>query len=496
MAKSFYFYDLETFGLDSRCDRIAQFAGVRTDENLEITGERVILYCRPSPDYLPSPHSCLVTGITPQAALEAGVTEYELARAVHRELSEPGTTTLGYNTIQFDDEFVRNLFYRCFYDPYGREWRRGNSRWDLVDLMRAAHDLRPEGIVWPAAEDGTPIFRLEALAKANGVDQGAAHDAMHDVLATIGMARLVRSRQPKLFDWHFAHRGRDALRPLVDLVGREPLVHASAAYTSPRGCTTLVAPIALDPENRNQLIALDLRYDPEEVLTLPVEELRRRVFTKAEELEVPRLHLSRIKLNRCPFLAPQSTMSDEAALRLGVDRDACARHLEVIRREPELIQKLVAVFEGPKVQEEIADPDLRMYADGFFPDEDAELFGRIHETIETLPPAEAKAKLYRLRFRDERAPQMLRRFFARNFPETLGPAEMKRWKSFCATRLQLPLTPEGTDLATYAKIIGQKLEDPATPARDRGILLALLAYKTHLEKEVLGYGERQDRAES
>jgi len=487
MARSFFFYDLETFGLDPRTDRIAQFAGMRTDEDLEPEGERVILYCKPTPDYLPSPWSCLVTGITPQVAAESGITEYALASRIHAELSVPGTTTLGYNTLQFDDEFVRHLFYRNFYDPYGREWQRGNSRWDLIDLLRAAHDLRPEGLVWPASEDGTPIFKLEVLAKANGVDQGAAHDAMHDVLATIGLARLVRSRQPKLYDWYFSHRGRDSLRPLVDLVSRAPLVHTAAAYTSPRGCTTLIAPIAMDPANRNQLVALDLRFDPADVVDLPVEELRRRVFTKAEELEVPRLPLSRIRLNRCPFLAPVSTLSDEAAARLGIDRDACAAHLDIIRAKPDLIQKLVAVFEAPFAADELRDPELRLYSDGFFPDQDVEVFPRIHEALATLPPDEARKKLYRLKFQDDRPAQMLRRLFARNFPETLPPAEAERWRSFCAGRLQLPATDQGTDLASYAKTISQLLENPSTAARDRGILLALLAYKSELESAVLGY---------
>jgi exodeoxyribonuclease-1 len=487
MAPSFFFFDLETFGLDPRYDRVAQFAGLRTDEDFEPVGERLILYCKPTPDYLPSPLACLVHGITPQAAAEAGRSEYQLARAILAEMSVPSTTSLGYNTIQFDDEFLRHLFYRCFFDPYAREYKRGNSRWDLLDLMRAAHDLRPEGLVWPAEADGRPIVKLEALAKANGVDQGAAHDAMHDVLATIGLARLVKRRQPKLFDWYYSHRTRDSLRPLVDLAGRSPLVHTSAAYTSPRGCTTLVAPISIDPENRNQLLALDLRFDPAEVVDLPVEELRRRVFTKADELEVPRLPLSRIRLNRSPFLAPQSTLSEAAAARLGIDLDACAAHLERIRREPELIQKLSSVFSGPLATKDQDDPEFRLYSDGFFPDEDSALFSKIHGSLEVLPPAEAKAKAYRCRFRDERAAQMLRRFFARNFPETLEGEEARRWKSFCASRLQLPPSTEATDLGSYAKLISQRLEDPATPARDRGILLALLSYKAGLEDEVLGY---------
>jgi exodeoxyribonuclease-1 len=480
MPPSILWYDLETFGLESRFDRIAQFAALRTDEKLEPLGEKSLLYCKPSPDYLPNPLSCLVHGITPQYAEEAGLTDYAA-------MSVPGTTTAGFNSLQFDDEFVRNLLYRNLFDPYEREWRNGNSRWDLIDLARAARDLRPEGIVWPEDEEGRPIFTLVALARANGIAHASAHDAMHDVLATVDLARLLRARQPKLYEWYWTHRSRDSLRPLVDLVDRTPLVHTSAAYTSPRGCTTLVAPVALDPENRNQLIAIDLRFDPSTILGLGVEELRRRVFTKKAELEVERVPLSGIRLNRCPFLAPLSTLSDEAASRLALDRARCLEHLAVIKQEPELLQKMVAVFEMREPPPESDDPELRIYGGGFFSKEDSGAFEAVHEKIAAEGAAAAKAALYRMKFEDERPAQMLRRLYARNFPDTLGESEKRKWRSFCAGRLQLPPLPGATDLATYGKIVSQRLEAAETPAREKGLMLELLDYKARLEREVLGY---------
>jgi len=487
MAPSILWYDLETFGLEPRFDRIAQFAALRTDERLEPVGEKFLLYSRPSPDYLPSPLACLVHGITPQYAASAGLGDYELARALRAAMSVPGTTCSGYNSLQFDDEFVRNLLYRNLFDPYEREWRNGNSRWDLIDLARAARDLRPEGIVWPEDEEGKPIFTLVALARANGIAHASAHDAMFDVAATIDLARLLRSRQPKLYDWYWSHRSRDSLRPLIDLVDRGPLVHTSSGYTSTKGCTTLVAPVAMDPENRNQLIAIDLRFDPRAIVGLPVEELRRRVFTKKAELEAPRVPLSRMRLNRCPFLAPMGTLSDSAALRLGIDREQCLEHLEIIKREPELLQKLVAVFEMREPPTESDDPELRLYDGGFFPEEDSQAFEKVHERISAEGAAAAKAALYRMQFVDDRPAQLLRRLYARNFPETLGEAEKRKWRAFCAGRLQLPPLPGATDLATYGKIVMQRLENPATPAREKGLMLELLAYKRELEKEVLGY---------
>ncbi|MDA8427170.1 MAG: exodeoxyribonuclease I [Treponema sp.] len=487
MASTIFWYDLETFGLDSRYDRIAQFAGMRTDPELERVGGELALYCTPTPDYLPSPYSCLVHGITPQHALESGVTDYELAKAIRQEMSRPGTVVAGFNSLQFDDEFVRSLLFRNLFDPYEREWKHGNSRWDVIDLMRAAHDLRPEGIVWPTQENGRPIFTLSALAKANGIGHESAHDALHDVQATIGLARLVKTRQPKLFRWYFSHRSRDSLRPLVDLVERRALVHSSVSYTSDRGCTTLVAPVALDPENRNQLIAIDLRFDPASILDLGVEELRRRVFTKEVELDAPRLPLSRIRLNRCPALAPLGTLSGEAAERLGLDVEACLANLEVIKRRPELIQKLVAVYETPPPPPESEDPELRLYEGGFLPESDAAQLAEAQSLLASLEPAEAKKRLYEMRFRDDRPAQLVRRFFARNFPQTLGEAEAARWRSFCAGRLQYPPVKGAADLATYSKVIEQRLADSTTPARDKAILHALLEYRGTLEREVLRY---------
>jgi exodeoxyribonuclease-1 len=487
MAASILWYDLETFGLEPRYDRIAQFASIRTDEDLEETGDRELLYCRPSPDYLPSPLACLVHGITPQYAAANGLSDYEFASRIRAAMSAPGTTSSGFNSLQFDDEFVRNLLYRNLFDPYEREWRFGNSRWDLIDLMRAARDLRPEGLVWPEDEEGRPIFTLVALARANGISHESAHDAMSDVAATIGLARLLRSRQPKLYEWYWTHRSRDSLRPLVDLVDRRPLVHSAAGYTSEKGCTTLVAPVAMDPENRNQMIAIDLRFDPTGIVGLDVEELRRRVFTKKAELDVERVPLARIRLNRCPFLAPMNTLSAEAAGRLGIDVESCLHHLKIIKSETELLQKMVAVFEMRDPPEEPDDPELKIYSGSFFSESDSRSFGKIHERIAAEGAAAAKAALYRMKFEDDRPAQMLRRLYARNFPETLGEGEKAKWRSFCAGRLQLPLVPGAADLATYAKTVTQRLEKADTPARERGLLQELLAYKVELEREILGY---------
>lgn len=505
MPPSMLWYDLETFGLDARYDRIAQFACIRTDENLDEIEAPVVLYCRPGADYLPSPQSCLVHGITPQHADAEGLSEYRFALRVHAEMARPETTVAGFNSVRFDDEFIRHLLYRNLLDPYEREWARGNSRWDAIDLVRAAHDLRPEGIVWPRSEDGRPLFKLEALAKANGIALTAAHDALHDIRATIGVARLVKTRQPRLYEWYFTHRKRERLKPLVDLSSSRMLLHTAAEYTRPEGCTTLIAPLAVDPLNRNQVLAIDLRFDPEPVASLDVEALRARVFARTDAggtaagtaaggiagsaaAAEPRVRLSRIRLNHCPFLAPARTLRREAAERLGLDTEACARHLSFLARTPGLVQKLIAVFDTSPAAEVSEDPEFMLYSGGFIPDGDRDRMAELHRMVAGSGPDASKRALKDLGFEDSRLPKLAGRFFARNFPETLSPREKARWRDYCAQRIQLPSREGAAELSDYDRFIAERLADPSMPARDRHILHSLQAWKASLEQEVLSYG--------
>jgi exodeoxyribonuclease-1 len=154
MPASFLFYDLETFGSDPRRSRVAQFAAIRTDADLNPIDAPISVFGKPADDLLPSPIASLITGITPQAALRDGVNEARLFGQIFDEMSRPETCTVGYNSLRFDDEFVRHGLFRNFHDAYEREWRGGNSRWDLLDVFRLAHALRPQGIAWPTREDG------------------------------------------------------------------------------------------------------------------------------------------------------------------------------------------------------------------------------------------------------------------------------------------------------------------------------------------------------
>ena len=421
---TFLFHDYETFGTSPSLDRPAQFAALRTDENFNVIGEPEVFYCKPADDYLPQPEAVLITGITPQEALAKGDNEAEFARRIHSLFTVPKTCVVGYNNVRFDDEVTRNIFYRNFYDPYGWSWQNDNSRWDLLDVMRACYALRPDGIVWPENSDGLPSFRLEHLTAANGIEHSNAHDAMADVYATIAMAQLVKTRQPRLFDYLYSYRGKHKLTTLIDIPQMKPLVHISGMFGAWRGNTSWVAPLAWHPENRNAVIVADLAGDISPLLELDADALRERLYTpKAALGDDPAAPIKLIHLNKCPVLAQANTLRPEDAERLGIDRQHCLANLKLLRDTPQVREKVVALFADAPPFPPSDNVDAQLY-DGFFSDADRAGMRIILQT----PPQNLPA--LDITFADKRIEKLLFNYRARNFPGTLDEAEQQRWLQY------------------------------------------------------------------
>ncbi|MCB2019880.1 MAG: exodeoxyribonuclease I, partial [Burkholderiaceae bacterium] len=334
-STSFFWHDYETFGVVPRRDRPAQFAGVRTDAELNEIAEPVMHYCQPAPDFLPDPESCLLTGIVPQTCLERGLRESEFAAAIERELAQTGTIGVGYNSIRFDDEVTRFLFWRNLIDPYAREWQNDCSRWDLLDVMRCVYALRPEGIEWPRLEDGRVSFKLEQLAAANGVEHLAAHDALSDVRATIALARRVKSAVPRLWDFCLKLRRKDAV--WAEIGQGRPFLHVSGRYPAERGCLAVVWPLAAHPTNKNELIVWDLAHDPRELEGLDAAAIRARLFVRQDELPegTRRLPIKTVHVNKSPIVIGNlRTLDDARAGQWGIDIALALRHADVARGMP------------------------------------------------------------------------------------------------------------------------------------------------------------------
>lgn len=465
MANTLYWHDYETFGIDPARDCPSQFAGIRTDENLNVIGEPLSLYCKPPVDRLPSPQACLVTGITPQVAQQEGVTEREFIARIYRELSVPGTCGVGYNSIRFDDEVTRYSLYRNFYDPYEREWKQGNSRWDIIDMMRLTRALRPEGIVWPNYDDGSPCFKLERLTEANGIAHESAHDALSDVRATIAMAKLVMEKQPNLYRYIYEHRLKHKVASLIDLTHKKPFLHVSGKLPSKHGYTALMMPLAKHPTNKNLIICFNLMGDVEALIKLPAEQIQQRLFTRSEDLPegVERLPLKGVQLNRCPVVATPKLLDAEAVQRLAIDVPLCERNWQLLRQH-DLSSKLSEVFAAPSY-EKTANVERRLY-DGFLGETDKALLPEVR----SASAVELAADLFH--FRDERYQQLLFLYRAKNFPDTLSAEEQHHWEEIRFNRLTQ--VSEGyTTLDDYFEEIERLLGLDSSTENDRHILRAL-----------------------
>lgn len=472
--QTFLWHDYETFGANPRFDRPAQFAAIRTDLDFQPTGEPVEWFCRPPMDQLPHPQACLITGITPQIADDRGMNEPEFIDQVLAELGRPGTIGVGYNSLRFDDEVTRHTAWRNFHDPYAREWRDGCGRWDIIDMARLTYALRPDGIEWPSREDGAPSFRLEDLAGANQLAQSRAHDALSDVQSTIDLARLIRARQPKLYDYVFANRDKASARALLDIDKHTPVLHVSEKFPARQGCLSLIMPLARHPVNGNAVICYDLRHDPTALIDLPAEDIHERLFTSADDLpeDVERIALKGVHVNKCPVLVPVKTLQPEQAQRVSLDLDTCRGHYkQLMAALPELADEVAAVFAMAEFDAP-ADPEQDLYG-GFIDDADR----RLCERVLSAKPVDFDGM--ELPFRDKRLHDLLLRYRARHYPDSLNSAERDEYRQWRANRLEF--APDGgLSLDAYDATIAALDTQHADNAQAREVLAALTAWGQRL----------------
>ena len=485
---TFLWHDYETFGISPRSDRPSQFAAIRTDAELNEIGEPLMLYCQPANDYLPDPGSCLITGITPQLCLERGVPEYAFAAQIEHAFARPGTIGVGYNTIRFDDEFTRFLFWRNLIDPYAREWQNDCGRWDLLDVVRMAYALRPDGITWPTKPDerrpGEPgalraSFKLTDLTAANGLVHDAAHDALSDVRATIALARLIQGAQPKLFEFCLGLHKKDRVAAELGLptspANARPFLHVSGMFPPERGCLGVMWPLATHPFNKNEVLAWDLAHNPAELSQLDVETIRLRLFTKSADLPagLQRLPIKSVHLNKSPMVVGKlQTLSPEMATRWGIDIDAALANAEKAAALPDMSAHWPDVFKRAK--EPTPDVDADLYG-GFIGSADRRRLNQMR----ALPAAELAHS--RTGFDDERLGELLFRYRARNFAGTLSPEEAERWQAHRAARLL-----EGEGGARHVDALFAQLDTLAETVDEKGeaILSSLYDYAEAITPEV------------
>ncbi len=525
---TFLFYDLETFGLDPQHDRVAQFAAVRTDTELKVIDKPIVLYCRLSDDYLPDPLAILITHITPDEVNTKGMPEREFFLEINRHFSVENTCVLGFNSLRFDDEFIRFGLFRNFIDPYAREYAHGNSRFDILDLVRATHDFRPEGIHWPInPTTGFPSFSLTSLTEANNISHEDAHDALSDVMATLEVTRLIREKQPKLFNYFLQMRSKQYVRSLLPTPLGEPVTLTSRAFISEDGATRIITPITALSAIPNTIIAFDLTQDPGELIeNIGAHDSLYRAVSQRDEIQKamqnirlategsadPKAALElamkaldqalqaidslpeklvqsstlldskgiiKVAINKVPLIAPLSmlTKEREIAKRLGIDIEKALGHYEELKDCDNLTLHLLRAGNNQTFKS-IDDVDHSLYSGNFLSVQD-------QERSELIRGMSGKDLLsHSPRFDDPRLHEMLWRYLCRNHSDLLDDAEREKWHSFCAQRIMNPLGKHSIDTSFFLRKISDHLESREISDEDKEMLKELRTYGERLFKRI------------
>lgn len=445
MAQTFFFYDLETSGLNAREDRIMQFAGRRTSMDLTPIGEPYNMLVALSDDTLPNPDALMVTGITPQKTVDEGYSEVQFARILNDEIFTPDTIVVGFNNIRFDDEFIRHLLWRNFYDPYEWCWKDGRSRWDMLDVVRMTRALRPEGISWPLDDAGEPTNRLELITRENGIAHKNAHDAMSDVDALIDVTKLIRDKQLQLFEYLLKMRDKKEVVKLVNVDDKKPFVYSSGRYDKEFAKTTAAFPLATG--RNGNVVVYDLRYDPTPFIDLSESELAHKVYASWQERQAEdfvKLPAKELQPNRCPAVAPLGVLAHGGGwAKISLDAETIAKHQKILLAHPEFAEKLRTIFENKPEFTRSPDPEAQLY-DGFLNDRD-----RLRaEAVRNA--SERELADFHPNFADERLPGLLLHYKARNFPKTLSSDEREMWQTWRAARIQAQLPKYMAALQRFA----------------------------------------------
>lgn len=428
----YYFYDLETSGLNPRLDRIMQFAGQRTDLDFNPIGEPDNILVSLADDTLPSPGAIMVTGITPQSTKQDGMTEREFCEFLLEKVATPSTTIMGYNSVRFDDEFVRHTLWRNFHDPYEWQWKDGRSRWDLLDVVRLTRALRPEGINWPVTPEGRPTNRLELITKENGITHEHAHDALSDVCALIAVTKLIHDKQPQLFDFLYKHRNKRDVADIVNLDNPRPFVYATGRYPSATCHTSVAYPFA--PADNGNVLVFDLRYNLDELLegeaaakaagTLDF----KKPFHERDPWERGfQPIVKKLQYNHCPAVAPLGVLEkSDGWQKIDLSFETVQKNLQSLKNHPEFIERMAKV-KRPDYPPSV-DAESALY-DGFLDDHDRLLCSTVRNN-----GAEDLAD-YHPHFLDERLPELLLHYKAKNYPSALAADEAEKWEEYRTKRL-------------------------------------------------------------
>ncbi len=468
---SFVVYDVETTGLTKRFDQILQFAATLTDSELNVTDQFKIRCCL-MPHVVPSPEAMYVTGLRIEQLLDTSLpSHYEMVTEVRGILeSWSPTLFLGFNSLSFDEEFLRQAFYQCLYSPFLTN-TRGNGRADVLNLCRITASLRPDVIKPAMDENGRITFKLKALAEANDVVVPLSHNATADVSTTLALCKIIRNRAPDIWSQFLKFSRKDSVESFI--TEEDAFLLSDTLGNECR--TRVVTPIGRHSELPIRHYCLDLSSDIDALRKMSIGELIDLCKGAAQSILT-------VRTNAAPILWPLY--------------DAAQEHLAPFEDESEVLKRVAQIREDRPFLERIrnaaqaAEPvypqsvivEEQIYQRGFPTPEDEVIMRRFHDAS-----WEKRAVLCR-QLNDDRYRQLARRLVFFERPDLLtaeqfaavnagmrerlmaSPEENVPWRSIPAAQQELEAllqkglnSPELGSQLRYLDYLKQRADVLAVP---------------------------------
>lgn len=400
---SFIFYDTETTGTHTAFDQILQFAAIYTDEELNEI-ERFEIRCRLLPNIVPSPGAMRVTRLKVSQLTDTTLpSHYEMMCSIRQKLLEWSPSTfLGYNTIKFDENLLRQAFYQTLHPLYLTN-TLGNSRTDIMRIAQAASVYAPGALVIPNNADGKPNYKLDRLAPANGFEHEDAHEALSDVEATLHIAKLILKRSPDVWSAFMRFSTKAAV---ADYASNEQAFCLTEFYYGD-AYSWLVAPLGASAMNSSEFYVYNLGVDPNSLSSLKNTELIARLNTLPKPVRT-------IRTNAAPMIFSLDDAPHSASGK-SLSQEELDRRVSILEADLALKKRLITVFEQTK-QEWPASPHVEeQIYNGFYQRDDEELREAFHTVDWT------KRKELVERFEDQRLKKLGSQLIYAEQPEVLDP---------------------------------------------------------------------------
>ena len=414
---NFVFYDTETTGTETAFDQILQFGAIRTDSEFNEI-DRFEIRSRLLPYVVPSPGAMCVTNTTiEQITSSALPSHYEMLRRIRAKLLEWSPAIfIGHNSIRFDEELLRQAFYKTLHDPYLTS-ANGNCRTDSMRMIQAVAKFVPGALVVPTNDRGNQSFKLDKLAPANGFDHGNAHDAIADVEATIYMCRLMADRVPNYWSGFMYFAQKTAV---TDFVYGEEVFSLTDFFFS-RPYSWIVTALDADSGNKSDILVFDMSNNPDDLTMMSDEELTAWLETSPKPVRL-------VRANACPIVLTYDDAPEDVRNALP-PIDKLRQQATRIKNDSELSKRLTKAFlQIRQSKEPSVHVENQIYGNSFS-DDDQILMNRFHDIDWSQRPALIE------QISDERLRTLGQRLVYIEAPDAMPESTRKEYNIAVARRL-------------------------------------------------------------